>query len=136
MNKLANKENLKPLSTNKAREIGKKGGIASGESRRKRKAMREQLETILSMPVTLKDENGNKLIDKYKKLGINETDIDNQMAISIELFLTAISDSKSKIQAIKEIREIIHDTEVEEQNKEIRVTIINDLEDYEGDENK
>ena len=65
MNKLANKENLKPLSTDKAREIGKKGGIASGESRRKRKAMKEQLETILSMPVTLKDENGNKLIDKY-----------------------------------------------------------------------
>lgn len=135
MNKLANKENLKPLSTNKAREIGKKGGIASGKSRRKRKAMREQLETILSMPVTLKDENGNKLIDKYKKLGINETDIDNQMAISIELFLTAISDSKSKIQAIKEIREIIHDKEAEEDNKQIRVTIINDLDDYEGDEN-
>ena len=135
MNKLANKENLKPLSTDKAREIGKKGGIASGESRRKRKAMKEQLETILSMPVTLKDENGNKLIDKYKKLGINETDIDNQMAISIELFLTAISDSKSKIQAIKEIREIIHDKEAEEENKQIRVTIINDLEDYEGDEN-
>ena len=135
MNKLANKENLKPLSTDKAREIGKKGGIASGVSRRKRKAMKEQLETILSMPVTLKDENGNKLIDKYKKLGINETDIDNQMAISIELFLTAISDSKSKIQAIKEIREIIHDKEAEEENKQIRVTIINDLEDYEGDEN-
>ena len=135
MNKLANKENLKPLSTDKAREIGKKGGIASGESRRKRKAMKEQLETILSMPVTLKDEKGNNLIDKYKKLGINETDIDNQMAISIELFLTAISDSKSKIQAIKEIREIIHDKEAEEENKQIRVTIINDLEDYEGDEN-
>ena len=129
MNKLANKENLKPLSTNKAREIGKKGGIASGESRRKRKAMKEQLEMILSMPVTLKDEKGKKLIDKYKELGISETDIDNQMAISIELFLTAISDSKSKIQAIKEIREIIHDKEAEEDNKEIRVTIINDLED-------
>lgn len=118
------------------REIGKKGGIASGKSRRKRKAMKEQLETILSMPVTLKDEKGNKLIDKYKTLGISEVDIDNQMAISIELFLTAISDSKSKIQAIKEIREIIHDKEAEEDNKQIRVTIINDLEDYEGDENK
>ena len=129
MNNLANKENLKPLSTNKAREIGKKGGIASGESRRKRKAMKEQLEMILSMPVTLKDEKGKKLIDKYKGLGISEADIDNQMAISIELFLTAISDSKSKIQAIKEIREIIHDKEAEEDNKEIRVTIINDLED-------
>lgn len=128
MNNLANKENLKPLSTNKAREIGKKGGIASGKSRRKRKAMKEQLETILSMPVTLKDEKGKKLIDKYKGLGISEADIDNQMAISIELFLTAISDSKSKIQAIKEIREIIHDKEAEEENKEIRVMIIDDLE--------
>ena len=129
---MPNEQNLRPQNKrtkDEQRKIAKKGGIASGESRRKRKAMKEQLETILSMPVTLKDEKGKKLIDKYKELGISETDIDNQMAISIELFLTAISDSKSKIQAIKEIREIIHDKEAEEDNKEIRVTIINDLED-------
>lgn len=129
---MPNEQNLRPQNKRtkgEQREIAKKGGIASGESRRKRKAMKEQLETILSMPVTLKDEKGKKLIDKYKGLGISEADIDNQMAISIELFLTAISDSKSKIQAIKEIREIIHDKEAEEDNKEIRVTIINDLED-------
>lgn len=129
---MPNEQNLRPQNKrtkDEQRKIAKKGGIASGESRRKRKAMKEQLETILSMPVTLKDEKGTKLIDKYKGLGISEADIDNQMAISIELFLTAISDSKSKIQAIKEIREIIHDKEAEEDNKEIRVTIINDLED-------
>ena len=32
-------------------ECGKKGGIASGESKRKKKAMRDRLEILLSMPM-------------------------------------------------------------------------------------
>jgi len=40
---MANEQNLKPLSTEKAREIGKKGGIASGKAKRERKAFKEAL---------------------------------------------------------------------------------------------
>ena len=38
---MANPENLKPLTTSKAREIGRLGGIASGEAKRKKKACTE-----------------------------------------------------------------------------------------------
>ena len=38
---MANPENLKPLTTSKAREIGRLGGIASGEAKRKKKACAE-----------------------------------------------------------------------------------------------
>lgn len=51
---MANEKNLIPhnkRSKSEARENGRKGGIASGESRRKRKSLREQLEILL--------ENGN-----------------------------------------------------------------------------
>ena len=45
---MANDENLVPLTTTKAREIGKLGGIASGESKRRRKTLREELLALLA----------------------------------------------------------------------------------------
>lgn len=46
---MAGKNNLNPVrSTEEARERGKKGGIASGEARRKKKTIRETLEMMLS----------------------------------------------------------------------------------------
>lgn len=46
---MANEQNLKPVqSESEAREKGRKGGIASGESRRKRKTLKEELLAILS----------------------------------------------------------------------------------------
>lgn len=47
---MAGKNNLNPpiRSTEEAREKGKKGGIASGEARRKKKTIRETLEMMLS----------------------------------------------------------------------------------------
>ena len=47
---MANENNLKPLNKrtkSEQREIAKKGGIKSGESRRKRKTLREELITLL-----------------------------------------------------------------------------------------
>lgn len=46
---MANEQNLKTPSAAEARERGSKGGIASGESRRRKKAMKETLEALLSM---------------------------------------------------------------------------------------
>lgn len=46
---MANERNLNPVrNENEAREKGKKGGIASGEARRKKKTIRETLEMMLS----------------------------------------------------------------------------------------
>ena len=46
---MAGKENLRPVSsTEAARERGRKGGLASGEARRKRKTLKEELLLMLS----------------------------------------------------------------------------------------
>lgn len=120
---MANEKNLKPLNTRtkkEQREISKKGGIASGKSRREKKSMKKQLETIMLLPFTLKDSKGKPLLDKYKQSGIASDEIDNQMAVAIELFLTAMGNSKQKIQAIKEIRNIVQDDVL---NEEFNVNI-------------
>ena len=46
---MANEQNLKPVKSKKeARERGRKGGLASGEARRKRKTLKEELLLMLS----------------------------------------------------------------------------------------
>ena len=46
---MAGKENLRPVSSkDEARERGRKGGLASGEARRKRKTLKEELLLMLA----------------------------------------------------------------------------------------
>lgn len=46
-----NEQNLIVPTSSQARENGRKGGLKSAEAKRKRKAMRETFEIILSMPL-------------------------------------------------------------------------------------
>lgn len=55
-----NDDNLKPLSTEKAREIGSKGGKASVEARRKKRDLRLALEALLESDVKKKDLSGKE----------------------------------------------------------------------------
>lgn len=42
--------NLKPFTPRNAAEYGRKGGRASGESKRRKRSIREAMETLLSLP--------------------------------------------------------------------------------------
>lgn len=125
---MANEQNLIPFdkrTENEQREYAKKGGQKSGEVRRQRKAMKEQMEMLLSLPFNLKNNKGNEVKTILSELGINEENIDNQMAMIISLWKTAISDSSQKIQAIQEIRKIVQDEQTS--SSQDRIEIINDL---------
>lgn len=55
-----NEQNLKPIrNESEARAMGKKGGVASGKARRRKKDLRQALEELLDRKYT--DKNGNKL---------------------------------------------------------------------------
>ena len=51
-----NEQNLRVPTTREAREIGRLGGIASGQARRERRRLRECLEECLSMTTELDGE--------------------------------------------------------------------------------
>lgn len=99
---MANEQNLKPCEYKLSREEAKKGGIASAESRRKRKAIREQMELLLSLP--LKNEKAKK---QLSELGIEESEMTNQMAMIIKMYQTALSGGKSSVSAFNSIRDTI-----------------------------
>ena len=74
---MAGQENLKFIkSTEEAREKGRAGGIASGKSRRRKRAMREAADLFLSLPVT-----DRRKLKKLKAKELDKDDIDQQMAM-------------------------------------------------------
>lgn len=65
-------ENLKPIgkrTTDEAREISKKGGIASGKSRRRKKALRTALKEAMTMQLKELHPDMQNAIMKAAKLG-------------------------------------------------------------------
>ena len=118
---MANEQNLIPFTSEQNREEakknGQKGGIKSGEVRRQRKAMKEQMEMLLSLP--FKQEKQLKFM---KSLGIEEEEIDNQMALMVAMYAKAL---KGDVQAFNSIREVTQDDK--QPDKVQRIEIINDL---------
>lgn len=117
---MANEQNLIPWNKrteNEQREYARKGGQKSGEVRRQRKAMKEQMEMLLSLP--FKQEEQLKFM---KSLGIEEEEIDNQMALMVAMYAKAL---KGDVQAFNAIREVTQDDKTI--NQEDRVQIVNDL---------
>ncbi len=130
---MANEQNLMPIEQVNARktreerkESASKAGKASGEAKRKRKAMKEQAELLLSLPFNLTDKKGNELKEVLKKLGIDDDNIDNQMAMIVALWKTALGNGRNQVSAVQELRDIIGDKEEKEATVQ-RIEIINDL---------
>lgn len=105
---MANEQNLVSLAdrtTEEKREIGIKGGKASGKVRREKKKMREQAELLLSLP--LKDK---KTKEHLKKLGINVSEMNNQMAIIIAMWQKAL---KGDVSAASWLRDLLGEKPIE-----------------------
>lgn len=68
---MANNENLKTPTSEEARENGRKGGIASGEARKKKKQLKELAEVILDNKI--KNEAViEDMKDKFPELNIED----------------------------------------------------------------
>lgn len=99
---MANEQNLKPIrSESEAREKGSKGGKASGVARREKKAIKNTLETLLSMPI-----QDGKLddVDKIKSLAsIKGKNISVQEAIVLKALQRALNGDIKAFKAIADI---------------------------------
>ena len=124
---MANEENLMPIQEVNSRrsreehsEDSRMGGKKSGEVRRQRKAMREQMSLLLSLPYV--GDEGNAFM---KGLGLNDDEIDNQMALMVTIYKRAME--KGDIEAFREIKAIVEDKN--SRPSEDRIQIVDDLDD-------
>lgn len=112
---MANEENLIPLNKRtkkEQRDIARKGGIKSGEVRRKKKAVREVMEMLANQPLT-----NDKLKKSIKGItgGVKDDDIDLLTAATMGLFQSAI---KGNEKAYKLIMERLDESMIEDEAEE------------------
>lgn len=88
------------MTPEERRENGRKGGIASGEAKRKKKAMKETLDVLLSMPM----KNGRSIdIESVKNFAaIKGKNINVQEAMIISMLQRAM---KGDVKAAEWIRD-------------------------------
>ena len=115
---MPNEQNLIPMeqrSPEEAREMGRKGGRASGEARRRKKSLREAAELYLSLPVSDK-----RAWNKLAKDGVAPEDVDNQMAIIAGLSIKA---AKGDAKAAKVLFDLIGDQSREEDEAKVIIDV-------------
>jgi hypothetical protein len=98
---MANEENLIPvteLTESEARELSRRGGIASGVARRKKKTMRDTINLALGLRSELTDAE----IERYMRVGFADEDIDNQAKIIMGIMKLA---AEGDIRAAEFIRD-------------------------------
>ena len=84
---MPNEKNLRPVQSEKeAREKGRKGGIASGAARRRKRDMRQAAKLLLDADVSPSQKSMRMLM---KSLGIDEQDMTYSMAILSAVLLQA-----------------------------------------------
>lgn len=113
---MPNERNLIPMdqrTKSEARELGREGGRASGESRRRKKSLREAAELYLSLPVSDK-----RAWNKLAKDGVGPEDVDNQMAVIAGLTIKAV---KGDAKAAKLLFDLVGDQSRED--NEVKVVI-------------
>lgn len=111
---MANEENLKHFTSNQSREEavrnGKKGGIKSGETRRKKRSMKQAMNTLLSLPVI-----DPEIQEKFQGIGVNPDDTDYQMLVMYAMVQKAV---KGNVSAAQFIASITGDTAMSEAERE------------------
>ena len=115
-----NIENLKPrteLSKEEAVAMGRKGGIASGKARAEKKMIKDNIELLLSLPI-----KNAKTKEQLKQLGIDDNEMNNQMALVIAMYQKAL---KGDVSAFNTLRDTIGQRPVEK-TEIAQAPIIND----------
>ena len=103
-------ENLIPFSKRskeEAREQGRIGGKASGESRRRKRSLKEAADLFLSLPVT-----DTKTFNALAKARVNPEETVYQMAVIVGLTMKAI---KGDAKAAKTVSDLLGESATDNQ---------------------
>ena len=119
---MAGEENLIPMSERskeEVRKIARRGGIKSGEARRRKKTMRETLELLLTMPLKQGERADIEKGDNLKEFAKENVTVEQAMLIAqIQKAL------KGDAQAFEMIRDLIGEKPVDK--KEVSASVQHD----------
>lgn len=89
---MSNEQNLVPLTTEKAREIGKMGGIASGKAKKRMRLLKDMVMYLSEKEITSEK---NRAI--LRAAGIDDDQMTNGMAIAHNIITGALKNDHRSI---------------------------------------
>lgn len=110
---MPNEENLIPNSErtpNELREMTSKGGKKSGESRRRKKSMKQVMDMLLQMPVNTQADWEMLINMGIDTNSLDEETVNNLLIVNAALLKNA---KQGNVSSIKELRNIIQDNALE-----------------------
>lgn len=117
-------ENLIPVTKRtkeEAREIGKKGGKASGEARRKKRDMKASFETLFAMPAS------DKYIKAFKKQGFEIPDgLTYEQLLTLSMTAKAVSGDARMCSLIMDVMGEKHSDKMREKEIALKEKQAND----------
>lgn len=116
---MANIENLRVPTSEEARINGRKGGIASGESRRQKKSLRDKAKLLMSLSI-----QDQKELLKAQELGLNEEDIDIEMMNLIHMLNIIKKENFNSVGAFNSIKELTDDNVEKNETPHIEINIV------------
>ena len=84
---MANEQNLRPSEYKLSQEEAKKGGIASGEARRKKRDLRNALEMLLESQVNVVDKQSGEVIQMTGTQAVTRKLFEQAMKGNIKAFI-------------------------------------------------
>lgn len=122
---MANEQNLIPFderSKEEAREFGRKGGVASGAARRRKRSLKEAAELYMAMEPTDK-----RVWNALSIAGIDPEDIDNQMAVVVAITQKAMTGDTSAARVLIDLLgESTKDRETEQSGNRLDLNSLSD----------
>lgn len=116
---MANEENLKPFTSNQSHEEavrnGQKGGIASGYSRRQKKALSDYVKIIAESPAS------STAKKKLAKMGIADEDANNMAVVATSLYKKA---ADGNIQAIEKWEQLTAASKDDDEKYELPARVL------------
>lgn len=122
-----NDQNLIPttqLTEIERRELARKGGLASGEARRRRKQLRDDLLVMLDEEVEFKDRDGNpmkkRLQESIARKVIKKANAGDLKAVELIAKLTGEFEQRVKLDAdVRGVQVVVGNSETAEKLKDI-----------------
>ena len=96
---MANSENLRTLTTSEAREIGRKGGIASGEARQEKATFKKALQWLLDSDIKI---TNGKVVDTFKDMGIDTSNLNPSQLATLGVWFGAVQGNASNYKTLLE----------------------------------
>lgn len=133
---MANIDNLRVLTSEEAREIGRKGGIASGEARQEKATFKKALQWLLDSDIKI---TNGKVVDMFKDMGIDTSNLNPTQLATLGVWFGAVQGNASNYKTLLETNgELVEQEQTSTPQVNINIVDNSDLEKvlYEDENNE